>query len=200
MESKDLEVTYHDSCAYTSMAVSYDTGNRGACHLEGLTYYLEGGAFPGSKLGLDDDWTDAKNAEKAHLTIRMQDLMTVFNGLGLCKFLLRGQVGPRLLSEWVSGAWGRLITPDDLSTIGERLFNLKRMVNAQLGISRKDDTLPPRLLSHPRPSGGVKGQLPFLGELLSEYYRMRGWSEIGVPLPETLKRLDLLDREAKNER
>ncbi len=193
VETKNLEVAYHDPRAYTSMAVSYATGNRGACHLEGLTYYIEGGAFSGEKLGVDNDWEDATAADKAHMTAKMQDFMCLFNALGLCKFLLRGQVGPRIIAGWLSAVWGREITPHDLSVMGERLFNLKRMVNVELGVSRKDDTLSPRLLSHPRPSGGAKGQLPFLGDLLNEYYRVRGWSEEGLPEPATLERLGLLE-------
>ena len=36
---KGLEVAYHDPRAFLSMAVNYATANRGACHLEGLTYW-----------------------------------------------------------------------------------------------------------------------------------------------------------------
>jgi aldehyde:ferredoxin oxidoreductase len=38
-----------------------------------------------------------------------------------------------------------------------------------------DDTLPPRLLTQPRPSGGAAGSLPDLQPMLEAYYRLRGW-------------------------
>jgi len=59
-----------------------------------------------------------------------------------------------------------------------------------LGMSRKDDTLPPRVLNHPR-GGGAGDNLPILNEMLKQYYRVRGWDEFGIPTPETLKRLNL---------
>jgi len=173
------------------MALVYATANRGACHLEGLTYFVEGGAFPGERIGLRNEWDRASSDDKAELAKRMQDYMGVFNALGLCKFLMRGRVGPEDVAVWVGGVTGREIDGAELMATGERLFNLKRLVNVRLGLSRKDDTLPPRLLSHPRPSGGAEGVLPHIGKMLHEYYRIRGWSEEGLPLPETLERLGL---------
>jgi aldehyde:ferredoxin oxidoreductase len=78
-----------------------------------------------------------------------------------------------------------------LITAGERLFNLKRVINVKLGITRKDDTLSPRLLVHDRKEGAAGGSLPHLGKMLYEYYNLRGWSLEGVPQEETLERLGL---------
>ena len=193
VHTKGLEVAYHDPRAFTSMAVSYATGARGGCHLEGLTYYVEGGAFPGSKLGLDDEWDRASSDDKAVLAQRMQDYLGTLNALGLCKFMMRGHVGPREVAAWVEAVTGWTYGPDDLMEAGERVFNLKRLVNNRLGVSRKDDTLSPRLLSHPRPTGGAKGVLPHLGKMLNEYYEVRGWTEEGLPEEKTLARLGLED-------
>ena len=59
----------------------------------------------------------------------------------------------------------------------------------RLGISRKDDTLPLRMLSQKR--GGGTDALPPLGEMLSEYYEYRGWDEFGIPKMEKLKELGI---------
>ncbi|NOZ57602.1 MAG: hypothetical protein GXO73_12535 [Calditrichaeota bacterium] len=75
--------------------------------------------------------------------------------------------------------------------VGERIFNLERMFNIREGFSRKDDTLPKRLLEEPAPLGPVKGQVVKLDQMLDEYYAFRGWDKNGVPKPETLKRLGL---------
>jgi aldehyde:ferredoxin oxidoreductase len=55
-------------------------------------------------------------------------------------------------------------------------------------VSRKDDTLSPRMLAEPKPDGRAGGVVPHLGLMLSEYYQLRGWSKEGIPEPETLKK------------
>jgi len=191
IHSKGLEFAYHDPRAFTSMAIVYATGNRGACHLEGLTYFNENRAFPGSLIGLKDDYDPHSSEDKPLLAKTMQEYMITFNALGLCKFLIRGHVTPAIIAEWVSKATGWDFDEKELLTAGERLFNLKRKINVGLGISRKDDTLPPRLLVQDRREGAAAGSLPHLGKMLFEYYNLRGWSIEGIPLPQTLERLKI---------
>ena len=191
VESKGLEFAFHDPRAFTSMAIVYATGARGACHLEGLTYFSENRAFPGSKMGLQDDYDPHGSEDKAQLAKTMQDYMVLFNALGLCKFLIRGHVVPANIAEWVARVTGWDFDEKEMLLNGERLFNLKRKINVGLGISRKDDTLPPRLLAHDRAEGAAAGSLPHLGKMLYEYYQLRGWSHEGIPLRETLERLEL---------
>ncbi|MGM0689459.1 MAG: aldehyde ferredoxin oxidoreductase family protein [Bacillota bacterium] len=191
VESKGLEVAYHDPRAFTSMALIYATGNRGACHLEGLTYFNENRAFPASLVGLKDEYEPHGTDDKALLAKTMQDFMVLFNALGLCKFLIRGHVVPANIAEWVSAVTGWDFDEKEMLRAGERIFNLKRTINVGLGVSRKNDTLPPRLLVHDRQEGAAAGSLPHLGKMLFEYYKLRGWSTEGIPLPGTLERLGL---------
>ncbi|HHW75251.1 MAG TPA: aldehyde ferredoxin oxidoreductase family protein [Firmicutes bacterium] len=190
-ESKGLEMAYHDPRAFTSMALVYATGNRGACHLEGLTFFNENGTYPASLVGLPDGYEPHGSEGKAALAKRMQDFMGLFNALGLCKFLIRGHVTMVEMARWSAAVTGWDLNEAELWETGERLFNLKRLINVALGISRKDDTLSPRLLVHDRREGGAAGSLPHLGKMLSEYYDLRGWSAEGIPLPGTLSRLNL---------
>jgi aldehyde:ferredoxin oxidoreductase len=81
---------------------------------------------------------------------------------------------------------------EDLLLCGERIFNQKRLFNNQCGISRKDDTLPERILKQVRRSGGAADNLPPLDEMLDEYYNYRGWDANGIPLPFKLRELDLV--------
>jgi len=60
-----------------------------------------------------------------------------------------------------------------------------------LGIDRKDDTLPSRLLHLTRHAGMAAGVLPELDKMLEEYYQLRGWNEKGIPTEEKLKELEL---------
>jgi len=82
-------------------------------------------------------------------------------------------------------------TADDVMQAGERLCNLKRLINLRFGITSADDTLPQRLRTEPRPSGGAEGVLPDMDLLLTDYYRIRGWSPEGIPSPERLEALGL---------
>ena len=188
---KGLEVAYHDPRAFTSMAIIYAVGNRGACHLEGLTYFNENRAFPASLVGLKDEYEPHGTEDKALLAKTMQDYMVLFNALGLCKFLIRGHVLPADIAAWVSTVTGWDFDEKEMFATGERIFNLKRKINNKLGISRKDDTLPPRLMVHDRGEGTAAGSLPHLGKMLAEYYELRGWTQEGIPKPETLARLGL---------
>jgi len=189
---KGLEMGYHDPRAYTSMAVAYATGSRGACHLD-LGYYVETGAFDGKHLGLRSEWEPHGMEDKALLARRMQDFMTAYNSLGLCKFLGRAPVTPEVAAEWVSAVTGRETDAADIMLAGERAFNLKRVINCRLGVSRARDWLPLRLLTLDRGTGGAAGSLPHLGPMLAEYYADRGWDEFGIPTAACLERLGLAD-------
>lgn len=191
VETKGLEYAYHDPRAFTSMAVNYATANRGACHLEALSYFAEQGVLPLSLLGFEKefDWHGVEN--KAEIAVLMQNFMETFNDLGLCKFLIRGKTGPAVIAKWVSAVTGETIDENQLMRIGERNFNLKRMFNYKLGVTRKDDYLPSRLGIHDRKTGKAAGSIPYLGKLLVDYYRLRGWSEEGVPKKEKLEQLGL---------
>jgi aldehyde:ferredoxin oxidoreductase len=118
--------------------------------------------------------------------------MAVFNPLGLCKFIAKGKVGPQRGAELVNVAVGWNWADDDLLRTGERLFNLKRLIDLRLGITRADDILPRRLLEEPRPTGGAAGVLPDLAGMLEQYYRVRGWTAEGVPTVKELTALGLL--------
>jgi len=192
IHAKGLELPLHDPRAYTGMALSYATANRGGCHLESLSYAVESGiSIEDLGYGEDNRLDPHTSIGKAELVIKLQNYMNVFNALGLCKFLLFGRIGPTKVTEWLNQLTGWNLTPEELLTIGERLHNLKRMYNVKLGINRKDDTLPTRLLTLARNDGMAAGVLPELDKMLEEYYRLRGWDENGIPSKEKLKQLNL---------
>jgi aldehyde:ferredoxin oxidoreductase len=172
------------------MAPNYATASRGACHLEAISYWLgygtrwEGWYAP-------DEWDDHDSTGKGQVAVDFQNYLAVYNPLGICKFIAKGKIGPQQVADLVNAALGWGWTADDVLTTGERLFNLKRLINLRLGITRADDTLPRRLLAEPRPSGGAAGVLPDLDRMLTEYYHIRGWTPDGTPSPERLAMLGL---------
>ncbi|MCW9035060.1 MAG: aldehyde ferredoxin oxidoreductase C-terminal domain-containing protein, partial [Rhodospirillales bacterium] len=74
---------------------------------------------------------------------------------------------------------------------GARVWNLERQFNLAAGLTAKDDTLPKRLLTEAAKTGPAKGMVNNLGEMLPEYYQLRGWNEEGIPTNETINNLAL---------
>jgi len=73
--------------------------------------------------------------------------------------------------------------------IGERIWNLERVYNLRAGFTKRDDALPPRMLSEPLGEGMSAGHVVPLAPMLAEYYQLRGWDPDGRPTPEKLAAL-----------
>ncbi|QSQ07729.1 putative oxidoreductase YdhV [Koleobacter methoxysyntrophicus] len=192
IHTKGLELPAHDPRAFNSLAVGYATSNRGACHLQGATYFFEKTATM-PEIGYKEPQDRHGTEGKGRLNFYAQNIMCLMDSLKLCKFLLYGGVTLTMMTQWIKYVVGWDITVDELLETGERIFNLKRLYNTQRGISRKDDTIPMRILTQPRRDKGAGENLPPFGKMLNEYYQIRGWTDEGIPKQETLKRLGLTE-------
>ena len=190
VHTKGMEYPAHDPRGHVGMALNYATGVRGACHLEGLTYFYDRG-IPMADFGYITPPNPHDSSDKPPIVVNYQNYLATFNPLGMCKFLFVGRVGPKMVARWLEKATGWEFDMDKLMKTGERLFNLKRMYNVKLGISRKDDVLPPRLYAWGKPDGKAKDVLPDMGNMLYKYYKLRNWTEDGIPTPEKLEELGL---------
>jgi aldehyde:ferredoxin oxidoreductase len=189
---KGLEIAYHDPRAFTSMAVNYATAARGGCHLEAATYW-NGYGVAHPDLGYPKPLPlHASDAVTVKLCYDYQNYAGVYNPLGLCKFLIKGQVGPDRLCAVVNAALGWDWTMQDVLDAGDRIFQLKRLINLRLGLRAADDRLPARFTTEPRPTGGAAGVLPDMAVMLPIYYEMRGWDANGAPTAERLTRLGIM--------
>jgi aldehyde:ferredoxin oxidoreductase len=190
IHTKGLEYPAHDPRAFGSMALSYATGNRGACHLQGLTYNFEK-VLTMPERGFDLPQDRFGSERKAELVMRSQDLMCLLDSLKLCKFALFGGMHAQDALGWLRAITGWDMGMEEFLRAGERIFNVKRCFNAALGLTRKDDTVPARIAREPK-GGGTNDYLPpSLEESLDEYYRRRGWSEDGVPGRDKLAELGI---------
>jgi aldehyde:ferredoxin oxidoreductase len=117
--------------------------------------------------------------------------MGLMDSLKMCKFTIYGGVNVTEICEWYEAVTGIKTSVEEMAETGERIFNIKRLYNTRLGLRRKDDNLPERILSTPRNDDGTGNYTPDLEPMLDEYYRVRGWDEDGVPKPETVERLGL---------
>jgi len=187
---KGLEIPGHDPRCYNAGAVSYATSNRGACHLAGFSHAFER-ILSLPEIGIEKPIPRLEVQGKGEMAAKTQNLMSLFDALKVCKFTLFGGLKLTPMASWYTMVTGVPMGVAEFLQMGERIFNLKRLYNVRCGISRKDDTLPARLLTLKRTGEGLTPNLPPLGEMLSEYYQARGWSEEGVPLPEKLRELGL---------
>jgi aldehyde:ferredoxin oxidoreductase len=184
MSSKKQEMPAYDPRAFKGMGLNYATSNRGACHVRGYTISQEVLDWPYAVDRL-------KYEGKAELTKYMQDFTAgPVDSAGMCLFTT---LGLRYVSDY--GPMLRAITgipysDDELMKAGERIYNLERLFNLKAGLTGKDDTLPPRLLKEPIPTGPSKGEVFELDRILPEYYKLRGWKD-GVPTKEKLGELGL---------
>lgn len=184
MGVKGQEFAAYEARAIQGMGLGYATSNRGACHLKAYTVAAE-------ILGLPRPMDPRATAGKAELTKLFQDATATVDATGLCQFLTFGIGLEEILPQLVA-ATGVQYTLEELLKIGERIWNLERWWNERAGLTGKDDTLPKRILEEPLPSGPAKGQVNRLGEMLPEYYRLRGWDAEGRITREKLQELGLV--------
>jgi aldehyde:ferredoxin oxidoreductase len=89
------------------------------------------------------------------------------------------------------------LTPEELSTVAERINMVARLINIREGLTRKDDTLPWKVMNEPiLDDGPVKGAVVTKDELdllLDDYYESRGWTLEGVPKLSKLKELSMTE-------
>lgn len=181
-----LELAYHDPRGASGMAIVYATSPRGACHNQS-DYFLADIGQVDSSLGLQF-YDRQAGAEKAANVARHQDFRTVNNALVLCMF---ANVPPETMLNLVNAACGYNLTLEEFLRCGERAWNLKRLINLKLGLTRADDRLPEALL-RPYSEGGAAGyQIPF-NEMMAAYYQARGWDAVsGAPSVQKLDEIGL---------
>jgi aldehyde:ferredoxin oxidoreductase len=133
-----------------------------------------------------------------------QSIITMPDLMGLCKFpytyysesverTLHKMLD--IIPELYSATTGIETDCDDLLQAGSRVINVERAHNVRLGLTAKDDTLPPRFLEDPMPSGPAEGKVyDILEPMKAAWYTVEGWNtETGIPRRERLEVLGLED-------
>ncbi len=188
VEVKGLEVPYHDPRGASGMSLVYATSLRGACHNQGPYYLVELGQTI-EAIGVEF-FKRLAGAEKVANITRHQNWISVINALVMCIF---ANVPPSDTSKLIQFATGFEYTLNDLLLLGERSWNLKRMINHRLSPAGIEDTLPDRFRI-PLADGGAAGYNPPFDEMLLAYYEERGWdADTGIPTANKLWELGLDD-------
>jgi aldehyde:ferredoxin oxidoreductase len=189
--AKKLELPGYDPRGSKGMGLLYATSNIGASHMAGDVAYPE-------VFGVPENIDPLTIEGKPALVIRFEDAFAVIDATGLCVFLSvrylfdpNVNLWPTRLTNLMNYATGADYTEESLLKAGERIFNLERLFLLKAGLTKKDDTLPKRMLKEPMPAGPAKGHVVDLDTMLTEFYSLRGWDPEGIPTDEKLDELGL---------
>jgi len=190
---KGMEPPAYDARGLKGMALAYAISPRGACHLRAGVYGIELTGKWWKFSGIDRYSTD----HKGEMVATMDDLMSLYDTLGICKFSRHVYLVDSLpdLVECVTGIGH---STEELFKIGAMANRMKKIINIRAGFSRKDDSLPPRILLDPIPEGPSKGSKVSEEELsvmLDDYYEAKGWDSDGNPSEEQIKEAEDLVKE-----
>jgi aldehyde:ferredoxin oxidoreductase len=184
---KGLEVTGYDLRCLKTTALSFAVSFRGADH-------NRSGAYTIDLKGKVDRFKAEKGRGK--LVKDSEDIFALIDSLIICKNA-KGTLYKELadMAKLYSLVTGIEITPEELSIAGERINTIAKLINVREGLSRKDDTLPWKVMNHPIPDEGpAKGAVVTQEELdllLDDYYHARGWNVEGIPTKTKLQELDM---------
>ncbi|MEM3464081.1 MAG: aldehyde ferredoxin oxidoreductase C-terminal domain-containing protein, partial [Candidatus Bathyarchaeia archaeon] len=186
---KGVEVTGYDLRCLKTAALGFAVSFRGADH-------NRHGAYAFDVKGKVNRLVAERGRGK--LVKDIEDMYTIIDSLIVCKFS-RGTYYKEAedMAKLYTLVTGVEMTPEEIRRCGERINNLARVFNVREGLSRKDDTLPYKVMNYPIPDEGpAKGAYVSQEELdllLDDYYEARGWTRDGIPSVEKLKALGMDD-------
>jgi len=189
---KGLDLPAHDPRACISLAPTYATGTRGACHFRGPCEDVEMGGFFIPEVGIKEGTVKFFEREnQSRLAVKCQDLGVLINSLVLCMFMVDGGNWSLTdVAEMFNAITGWDYSVDDLMLAGRRGFTVQRLNNIRDGYNKAADILPKKLFQTAKEGFRAGKMIPFEG-LMEDYYALRGWDENGAPTKETMKRLSL---------
>ncbi len=182
---KGLEPAGYDPRTLKSMIIGYGLSSRGACHLRITGYYADTRGLGGDRKTI--------NMEKTLVLANIEELAALGDSLALCRFSTRTTIAWEEIAKYYTMITGREASVEDMRNAARRIINLTRMYNVRLGLRRKDDRLPKRLVREAFVHEGEERRITEEEQerFLDLYYEVRGWDSDGVPKPETLRQLGL---------
>jgi aldehyde:ferredoxin oxidoreductase len=174
LQVKGLEQSAYDSRAGISMALAYATSDIGAHHTRAWTIAKE--------MEEGQSWSDE---ERVDTVIYHQQLRPLFDMLGVCRLpWIELGLNEKHYEYFYRYVTGNDATLDDLLKLSNDIYDLTRLINVSLGTGRQDDSLPYKVFANPPLTGPNAGRAinrEHFQELLSLYYKKRGWDENGNP-------------------
>jgi aldehyde:ferredoxin oxidoreductase len=167
MHCKGLELPGYEPRALPTYALGLATCTRGACHNRAATYDKD----------LRNPSHDPDDAARARDAIEAEDRAIAWDSLVLCKFVRDcfEDFDTEAAALW-SAVSGIPLDADGLRAAAQRTWERKRTINARLGWTPDDDTLPERLFAEPiadGPNAGRRVEPQRLASLREAYESLR---------------------------
>ncbi|MCL1969902.1 MAG: aldehyde ferredoxin oxidoreductase family protein [Candidatus Bathyarchaeota archaeon] len=184
---KGLEVTGYDLRGLKTTALSCAVSFRGADHSRSGAFTVD---IKGQVNRLKAE------AGRGKMVKDLEDQFNLLDSLIICKNA-KGTFYKELeeMAKIYNTTTGLNITVQDLELAGERIQALAKLVNIREGLTRKDDTLPWKVMNQPinddGPSNGAVVTKDELNLMLDDYYKARGYDKQGIPTKDKLQELDL---------
>ena len=131
MQVKGLEAPGYDPRGSFGMSIAYATSDRGACHMRSFPIAVEvvEGTMP----------ADTLDESKATFNIDFQNHYA-FKFCGIwCDFWA---IDYEQMGMLMKHLWKRDVTEEEMTRVGERVWNLGRLFNVREGYSKADDSVP----------------------------------------------------------
>lgn len=206
MHAKGMTFPGRDPRSSKGWGLMYAVSSRGPCHIRAfIPESMPDHTWDVSLDKILKKYKDPKNPMleegKPELVCWYENLLAFKNSLEICLFSSDPWMFsesaehfsiPGMLARFYNGTTGLNISEEEVLEIGERIINVERAFNVREGLTRKDDTLPERMLKEPMPDGFAKGQVVDLEPMIDKYYGFRGWDQTsGFPTKAKLFELGL---------
>lgn len=202
IQSRGLEHSRVETRIARAYALAFALNPRGPDHLHTETFAEFGFTEDARRLvkrltGREENAGVGKDTGRPEIVVWHEDIYAVTDSVGLCAFIDTAgfAVDESLLSELFESATGIESTPEKIMKSGERIVTLERMIQVREGRSRKDDTLPWRILNEEITTRDGKKYVlteATLNSMLDKYFKLREWNvEKGIPTPDKLRELRL---------
>ncbi|MCW3998255.1 MAG: aldehyde ferredoxin oxidoreductase, partial [Candidatus Bathyarchaeota archaeon] len=190
---KGQEVPMHDPRYRRGQGLGYAVSPTGADHMHNIFDSLYTQKIPHEIEGLgvlEPVPLEDMGPRKVRLFHYVSTWNSLDNSLCLCMFTPWNVKQKVAIVNYATG-WDT--SAFELMKVSERATNLARIFNIREGFTRKDDTLPTRLMQ-PKINGPLSDSSIRVSDLeLAKdiYYKMVGWDERGIPTSEKLKELGI---------
>jgi len=129
---------------------------------------------------------------KEYAVRKCEDTFAVGDSLGMCRFQTKLFNSPNTpgfeeFARLVGAVTGIQMTPAEIEQAGRNVIGLERLINARLGLTSADDTLPQRWFDEPNTAGPFKGakiDREAFEAMKTRFYAISGLTPGGVPNPD----------------
>jgi len=168
---KGLEPAGYDPRVLKGMGLAYGSSARGACHLRATFYKAELSGIA------DPDQIDGK----AKMFTEWEDRLTIFDTLILCRFY-RDLYQWEELSTILKATTGMELNSEKMRSIAAAITDNTRRFNLREGLTPEEDRIPRRFFREVLPETQKIITENQMEQLITDYYKERGWNEKGEPL------------------